>query len=159
MKPTRIFIVLTLTVILSACAENQNNQKQTIGTIIGAGLGALVGSQVGDGKGKLVAVALGTLGGAFAGSRLGKALDDIDRLKANQTQQSALENNKDGEPSTWKNPNTGNSGRVTPTQTTRNESSGEDCRRYEHQIIVDGQKEIVKGTACRKPDGTWRVIN
>ena len=159
MKPLKFFIILVITTILTACAENPNNQKQTIGSILGAGLGALVGSQVGDGKGKLVAVAIGALGGAFAGSQLGKALDDIDRLKANETQQSALENNRDGVSSTWKNPNTGNSGKVTPTQTVRKESSAEDCRNYEHEILVDGQKEVVKGTACRKPDGSWRVIN
>jgi surface antigen len=159
MKPNKFFTILISLLILTACAENQNAQKQTIGTILGAGLGALVGSQVGDGKGKLVAVALGTLGGAFAGSQLGKALDDIDRLKAGETQQSALENNKDGVSSTWKNPNTGNSGKVTPTRTVRKERSGEDCRSYEHEILVDGQKEVVKGTACRKSDGSWRVIN
>jgi len=159
MKLSKFFIILTTALFITACAENQNNQKQTIGSILGAGLGALVGSQVGDGKGKLVAVALGALGGAFAGSELGKALDDIDRLKANETQQSALEHNKDGVASTWKNPNTGNSGKVTPTLTTRKESSGEDCRGYEHEILVDGKKEVVKGTACRKSDGSWRVIN
>jgi surface antigen len=159
MKALNFLIILTVSVTLSACAENQNNQKQTIGTILGAGLGALVGSQIGDGKGKLVAVALGTIGGAFAGSQLGQALDDLDRLKANETQQSALENNKDGVSSSWKNPNTGNSGSITPTRTTRKEESDEDCRGYEHEIIVGGQKEMVKGTACRKSDGSWRVIN
>ena len=159
MKASKLFIILVITITLSACAENQNNQKQTIGTILGAGLGALVGSQVGDGKGKLVAVALGALGGAFAGSQLGQALDDLDRLKATETQQSALENNKDGVSSSWKNPNTGNSGIVTPTRTSRQEGSGENCRGYEHEIVVDGKKEVVKGTACRKVDGTWRVIN
>ncbi len=159
MRTPKLIVILSALSILSACAENQNNQKQTIGTILGAGLGALVGSQAGKGKGKLVAVAIGTLGGAFAGSQLGKALDDIDRLKANEAQQSALENNKDGVGSTWKNPNTGNSGRVTPTRTASNEKSGEDCREYEHEIVVDGKKEMVKGTACRRPDGSWRVIN
>ena len=49
MKYSKFFNMLTVVVILSACAENQGNQKQTIGTILGAGLGALVGSQVGDG--------------------------------------------------------------------------------------------------------------
>ena len=107
----------------------------------------------------MVAVALGALGGAFAGSQLGQALDDIDRLKANETQQSALENNKDGVSSTWKNPNTGNSGSIKPTRTTRKQGSSENCREYEHEIIVDDQKEVVKGTACRKSDGSWRVIN
>ena len=159
MKASKLFIILAITVTLSACAETQNNPKQSIGAILGAGLGALVGSQVGDGKGKLIAVALGALGGAFAGSQLGQALDDVDRLKASQAQQVALENNKDGVSSSWKNPNTGHSGSVTPTSTTRKEGSDEDCREYEHEIVIDDRKEIVKGTACRKADGSWRVIN
>ena len=102
MKASKLFIILSITATLSACVETQNNPKQSIGTILGAGLGALVGSQVGDGKGKLIAVALGALGGAFAGSQLGQALDDVDRLKASQTQQAALENNKDGVSTSWK---------------------------------------------------------
>jgi surface antigen len=79
-------------------------------------------------------------------------------MKASETQQAVLEKNKDGQPSTWNNPNTGHSGRVTPTST-QHASSGEYCREYEHEITVDGRKEIVKGTACRQNDGSWRVIN
>ncbi|MBT3991403.1 MAG: glycine zipper 2TM domain-containing protein [Rhodospirillaceae bacterium] len=159
MKASKIVVVLSMVAFLAACAENQNSQKQTLGTIIGAGLGALAGSQIGSGKGKLAAVAIGALGGAFAGGQLGKSLDDVDRMKAGQTQQTTLENNKDGVSSTWNNPNTGHSGRVTPTNTERVASSGEYCREYEHEITVDGRKEIVKGTACRQPNGSWRVIN
>jgi surface antigen len=158
MKTSKFILILSMATFLTACAENQNSQKQTLGTIIGAGLGALAGSQIGSGKGKLAAVAIGALGGAFAGGQLGKALDDVDRLKANQTQQTVLEKNKDGQASTWNNPNTGHSGRVTPTRTTQ-VASGEYCREYEHEITVDGRKEVVKGTACRQPDGSWRVIN
>ncbi len=158
MKPSKFILVFAIAGMLSACAENQNNQKQTLGTIIGAGLGALAGSQIGSGKGQLAAVAIGALGGAFAGGQLGKSLDDVDRMKANQTQQATLENNKDGVSSTWNNPNTGHTGRVTPTNTQK-VASGEYCREYEHEITVDGRKEIVKGTACRQPDGSWRVIN
>lgn len=158
MNASKFVLVFAVAAMLSACAENQNSQKQTLGTIIGAGLGALAGSQIGSGKGKLVAVAIGALGGAFAGGQLGKSLDDVDRMKANQTQQTTLENNKDGVSSTWNNPNTGHTGRVTPT-TTQRTASGEYCREYEHEITVDGRKEIVKGTACRQPDGSWRVIN
>tara|TARA_B100000315_G_scaffold259152_1_gene313892 strand:- start:1070 stop:1546 length:477 start_codon:yes stop_codon:yes gene_type:complete len=158
MKISKFVLVLGMAAFLAACAENQNSEKQTLGTIIGAGLGALAGSQVGSGKGKLAAVAIGALGGAFAGGQLGKALDDVDRLKAHQTQQTVLEKNKDGQSSTWNNPNTGHSGRVTPTNT-QQASTGEYCREYEHEITVDGRKEVVKGTACRQRDGSWRVIN
>ena len=158
MKTSKFVLVLSLVAFLAACAENQTGQKQTLGTIIGAGLGALAGSQVGSGKGKLAAVAIGALGGAFLGGQLGKTLDDVDRMKASETQQAVLEKNKDGQSSTWNNPNTGHSGRVTPTSTPT-ASSGEYCREYEHEITVDGRKEVVKGTACRQNDGSWRVIN
>tara|TARA_B100002003_G_scaffold118709_1_gene109448 strand:+ start:2970 stop:3446 length:477 start_codon:yes stop_codon:yes gene_type:complete len=158
MKTSKFVFVLSLAAFLAACAENQTGQKQTLGTIIGAGLGALAGSQVGSGKGKLAAVAIGALGGAFLGGQLGKTLDDVDRMKASETQQAVLEKNKDGQSSTWNNPNTGHSGRVTPTST-QHASSGEYCREYEHEITVDGRKEVVKGTACRQNDGSWRVIN
>jgi len=158
MKASKLVLVLSLAAFLAACAENQTGQKQTLGTIIGAGLGALAGSQVGSGKGKLAAVAIGALGGAFLGGQLGKTLDDVDRMKASETQQAVLEKNKDGQSSTWNNPNTGHSGRVTPTGPGQ-ASSGEDCREYEHEITVDGRIEVVKGTACRRNDGFWRVIN
>ena len=85
-------------------------------------------NRIGSGKGQLAAVAIGALGGAFAGGQLGKSLDDVDRMKANQTQQTTLENNKDGVSSTWNNPNTGHSGRVTPRNTQQVASSGEYCR-------------------------------
>lgn len=158
MKLSKIILILPVLTLLFACAENQNSQKQNIGTILGAGLGALAGAQLGKGKGKLVTVALGTLGGAFAGSELGRALDDLDRLKAKQAQRDSLENNKDGVSSTWTNPNTGNSGKITPKRTEQM-ASGEFCREYEHEINVADKMETVKGTACRQPDGTWRVIN
>lgn len=158
MKAPKLVLILALVGMVSACAEGQNNQKQTIGTLLGAGLGALAGSQMGGGKGKLAAVAIGALGGAFLGSELGKSLDEVDRQKANQTQQTVLENNKDGAASAWSNPNTGNSGQVTPTRTYQ-VASGENCREYEHEITVDGRREVVKGTACRQADGSWRIIN
>ena len=158
MTTFKFVLASAIFVMLSACAENQNNQKQTFGTVIGAGLGALAGSQMGSGKGKLVAVAIGALGGAFAGSQLGQALDDLDRLKANQTQQTTLEHNKDGVSSRWNNPNTGHTGRITPISTQK-VASGEFCREYEHEITVDGRTEVVKGTACRQSDNSWRVIN
>ena len=158
MKASKFIVILSLAAFLAACAENQSGQKQTLGTIIGAGLGALAGSQIGSGKGKLAAVAISALGGAFAGGQLGKSLDDVDRMKAGETQQAVLDKNKDGQSSTWNNPNTGHSGRVTPTST-KKASSGEYCREYEHEITVDGRKEVVKGTACRQPDGSWRVIS
>ena len=158
MKNFRVVFVLALMSLVAACADTQNNPKQTIGTLLGAGVGALLGSQVGDGKGKLAAVAVGTLGGAYLGSEIGKSLDYVDRLKAKNAEQTALENNRAGVATFWRNPDTGNSGKVTPKPATQM-ASGEFCREYEHEISVDGRTEIAKGTACRQADGNWRVIN
>ena len=72
MKVSRLAIVMTLMGLVAACADTQNNPKQTIGTLLGAGAGALIGSNVGGGKGKLAAVAIGALGGAYLGSEIGK---------------------------------------------------------------------------------------
>ena len=140
---------------LVACAEMRENPKQSIGTLLGAGAGALLGSQIGGGKGQLVAVVIGTLGGAFLGSEIGKSMDEVDRQKAARTQQAALENNKSGVSSSWSNPDNGHNGSVTPTRTYR--ENGQDCREYEHQVTIDGKREIITGTACRQKDGTWRT--
>ena len=52
-----------IAVLLSACVTG-SGQKQQMGTILGAGIGGLAGSNVGKGDGQLVAVAVGTLAGA-----------------------------------------------------------------------------------------------
>ena len=158
MKTSSLATLLALVGILAACADAQNNPKQTIGTLLGTGVGALIGSQVGGGKGKLAAVAIGALGGAYLGSEIGKSLDYVDRQKASKAEQTALERNPSGVATSWRNPDTGNSGQVTPQSATQL-ASGEYCREYEHQIFVDGRTETAKGTACRQPDGNWKMIN
>jgi surface antigen len=141
--------------LLTACTEGQ--EKQSIGTIVGAGLGALVGSQVGSGKGQLVGVAVGAIAGGWIGSEVGKGLDEADKLKAQQTAQNALENNKSGQAAVWQNPDSGNSGSYTPISTTQ--SNGKNCRDFDSTITIDGKTETSKGRACRGSDGTWKIVS
>lgn len=140
---------------LSAC---ESAPKQTVGTLLGAGVGALVGSQLGGGKGKLAAVVVGTLGGAYLGSEVGKSLDAADRVYMERNAQQTLETTKGGTRTAWKNPDTGNSGTFTPTRTYA-ATSGENCRQYESTIYVDGREETATGTACRQPGGTWKITS
>lgn len=153
-RTSKTAVALTLCVALAACA--QGREKETAGTIVGAGTGALIGSQLGSGKGQLAAIAIGTLMGAWAGNEVGKSLDRADKLAAQRTAQDALEYNKSGQTSTWRNPDSGHSGTVTPVSTYRSDA-GQDCREFETQIYVDGQQETGRGTACRQPDGTWKI--
>ena len=153
----RITAAIVVGLPLIACQSVQDNPKQTGGTLLGAGLGALLGSQVGSGKGQLAAIAVGALAGAWAGSEVGKSLDKADRNYAQRTAQDGLEYAQAGQVRAWRNPDSGNSGTFTPTQTYR-AADGRNCRQFETTIYVDGKQETGTGRACRDPDGTWKII-
>jgi hypothetical protein len=36
--------------------------------------------------------------------------------------------------------------------------SGSNCQPYESTTTINGRPETVIGTACRQPDGTWRIV-
>ncbi len=157
MKTTRLALVFAIMLSVAACAQNQG-QKQNIGTLLGAGLGGLAGSQIGSGKGKLAAVGIGVLLGALVGSEVGKSLDKADQLYAERTTQQSLETAPVGQTSTWKNPDSGHSGSVTPTKTYQT-AQGQNCREYQQTVTIGGKTEQAYGTACRQSDGSWKVVN
>lgn len=138
---------------LAACQDA--GPKQTIGTLGGAALGGLVGSQIGGGTGQLAATAAGALLGAYLGSEIGKSLDKADQLYAERAAGQALESNQ---PAQWSNPDSGNSGTIAPTRTYQT-AQGEYCREYQQTVTVGGESQQAYGTACRQPDGTWRIVN
>jgi len=149
--------VFASVILFSACDSLEEHPGETLGTFIGAGVGILVGSRVGDGRGQAVATAIGAMAGAWAGSQLGRTLDERDRQQAEQVAQDTLENNPDGVSSTWNNPDSGNSGTITPANTYET-AEGEDCRDFESTITVDGETEAAQGRACRQPDGSWLIV-
>lgn len=146
------------TLLLSGCAGSDYGSKQTVGTLAGAGAGGLLGAQIGDGKGQLAATAAGTLLGAFLGNEVGRSLDRADRMYAGEAQYEALEYVPSGHSTSWQNPDSGHYGTVVPTRTYET-SSGSYCREFQHGATVGGRTEWVYGTACRTPDGQWRVVN
>lgn len=149
MKAKSIAVVLAGTVMLAGC----NPTKENIGTLAGAGTGAAVGTQIGGGRGQLAAVVIGTLAGAYIGGKVGKTFDDVDRMKMNQ----ALETQPTGQAYGWENPDSGQNYSVTPTRTYEGDSGP--CRDYTTEAVIDGQREVVHGTACRQPDGRWVAMN
>lgn len=131
--------------------------KETGGTLIGAGTGALIGSQIGGGRGTLVAVAVGTLAGALLGQEVGRSLDRADQLAMQRSAQYALEYAPTRQSTTWRNPDSGNYGSITPIETYQ-ASTGQYCREYLQTVVIGGQPQQAYGTACRQPDGSWRII-
>ena len=143
--------VLLAGVLLSGCATQGPNEQA--GMVIGGVLGGLLGSEVGDGRGRTAAIIAGTLAGAAIGGSVGNSMDDVDRLKTAKT----LETVRTGVPSRWVNPDTGNRYEVVPTRTY--DSGAGPCREYTIDAVIGGRDEAVYGTACRQPDGSWRVVS
>jgi surface antigen len=140
------------------CASSDYGTKQTVGALAGAGAGGLLGAQVGKGSTRLAATAAGTLLGAFLGSEVGRSLDRADAAHASQAQYQALEYTPSGYSTSWRNPDTGHHGSVTPIETYQSFDGGY-CREFQHDAQIGGRTRSVYGTACRTPDGQWQVVN
>jgi len=139
--------------LLVACETAPEHQKEQAGTVIGAVVGGVVGSQVGGGSGRTVAIVAGTIAGGLVGHSIGRHMDDTDQLKARQ----ALESSRTGEPTTWRNPDTGATYTVVPTRSYQGTNGP--CREYTLDATVDGKPDKVYGTACRQSDGSWKAQN
>jgi hypothetical protein len=48
---------------------------------------------------------------------------------------------------------------VAPLVSTVAPIGGEGCREYQGTAEIGGAEQPVYGTACRQPDGTWRITN
>jgi surface antigen len=170
----KLISVIVLSVGLGACAQQGGYgnggygnggagpgeiglNKTTGGGLIGAGLGGLAGSQLGHGTGKLAMTGIGVLAGALVGSQVGQSLDRADVAYSQQTTQRSLETLPSRQTAAWNNPDTGASGTVTPVRTFHS-TTGQNCREFQQTITVGGQTQEGYGTACRQPDGSWKIV-
>ena len=157
-KSIKIITLLVLMALITSCASDGKGgiNKQGGGTVLGAVAGGLLGAQFGKGDGKFLAATAGALIGAYAGNQIGKSMDAQDRMLAERTSQNALETQRSGVTTTWHNPDTGHRGSVTPSRPFQTEQ-GTYCREFTQEVIIGNQKEKAYGTACRQPDGSWKI--
>jgi surface antigen len=153
-----LVFLLIATLGLSACQNSTGSwgNKQTAGTLLGAGGGALLGNQFGKGTGNVVMTALGAVAGAWLGNEIGGSLDNADRAALGNAQAQAYAAPV-GQTITWNNPQSGNSGTFTPVRD-GTAANGAYCREFQQTATVAGQRQQVYGTACRQPDGTWQQV-
>jgi surface antigen len=142
--------ILTI-LMLWGCSTTQGPQEQA-GMVIGGVLGGMLGNEIGGGgRGETAAIIAGTMAGAAIGGAIGRSMDTTDRLRTGM----ALEGVRTGVTTTWRNPDTQTAYAVTPTRTF--ETSSGPCRDFTIQTLMEGRQQQVTGTACRQPDGTWRM--
>ena len=143
--------------LLMGCADSSGN-KEALGTLIGAGLGAWAGSTIGHGDGRVVATAVGTMVGAGIGNAIGRNMDKVDRMEMERAQYQAFEYTPSGKSTDWYNPDTGNGGWVAPEPAYKNQA-GQYCREFQQQVTIAGKQQEAYGRACRKPDGSWEIVS
>jgi surface antigen len=142
---------VSLALLLPGCAAQ--GPREESGMVIGGLLGGMLGAQTGDHHLRPVAIIAGTIIGASIGGSIGSYMDETDRLRVGQT----LESVRTGVSTTWQNPDSGVQYQMTPTNTY--ETAQGPCREYTMEALIGGKREQVYGTACRQPDGSWKIIN
>ncbi|MBI1363905.1 MAG: glycine zipper 2TM domain-containing protein [Proteobacteria bacterium] len=158
MRKLVILPLLFVVALSTAGCQTFGGPKQTFGTLAGAGLGGWLGSTIGGGTGRLIATGAGVLLGAALGGEIGASMDEVDRMKANQALNTAYAAPL-GSTVEWNNPNSGNSGSFTPRRDGTDRNTGAYCREYTTTVNIGGRAQTGVGTACRNPDGTWRIVN
>jgi len=146
-------LVLLLLVGLAGC-QTPPGEKAIVGGLGGATVGGLLSAGLGASP---AAIAGSVILGGLVGGAIGDRLDAADKRQASEAAARALESAPSGQSVAWNNPDTNHSGTVTPTNTYQS-TSGQYCREYQQTITIDGQPHQSYGTACRQPDGSWRVI-
>ena len=152
MKINRYAVVAMAGFLLAGCAED-SGPKETSGALIGGLAGGLLGNTIGHGNGRAAATILGAALGAVVGGQVGRNLDDADR---NYAYGAATCSFSTGRVVTWENPESGHRGRFRPRRSYQGDHGL--CRDFDHTIWVNGEPELIEGTACETDDGSWRVV-
>lgn len=152
MQSKSIVVIVVTGLLLAGCANS--GPKETGGAVIGGVAGGLLGNTVGGGKGRAAATILGAALGAVVGGAVGRNLDDADRERAYYAADRSF---RTGREARWNNPENGHRGRFVPRRSYRDDDD-RTCRDFEHTIWVDGEPELIEGTACEMRDGSWRVV-
>ncbi|MEO5340098.1 MAG: glycine zipper domain-containing protein [Magnetococcus sp. MYC-9] len=139
-------VALMAVPILSGC---QNMAQQGAG--VGALGGGLAGSLLGNPKNRAQNALIGAAVGGLVGYAVGNEMDKNDRNKLSHT----LETAPSRQATTWVNPDTRAEYTVVPQPAYQSE--GRQCRQAEIASVIDGRRETVLKTACRRPDGQWEI--
>ena len=150
MKKLMMIGLVTLPLI-SGCAT-----KMQTGTALGALTGGALAYGLGqDSSNKEIWTVLGIGLGAMIGQNIGQQLDERDRYLMAQTFEHTMEKAPTNAIGQWENPNTGHGGTITPTHTTV--TNGTPCREFTQTVSIGGQMQEAYGTACRQADGSWKI--
>lgn len=152
----KVALITAIAFGLSACEGDGVNEG--LGTLVGAGIGAFLGSEIDGGRHRGAGMVIGYMAGAMIGNSIGRKLDERDRLMASRAHQRSLETSRSGVRTDWYNPDTGNRGYYEPEPAFKDEETNRYCREYTQVIMIGGEEQVAYGRACRQPDGQWEIV-
>lgn len=127
--------------------------RDLLGAAIGGATGGFIGSNIGRGDGRTAAIVGGTIIGLLVGGSIGREMDRVDQSCVGQV----LEYARPNQTVVWQSPDDVRY-QVTPIKTYE-ASPGRYCREYQTTATIGGRVRRAYGTACRQPDGSWKLIN
>ena len=128
--------------------------RDMIGGVLGGIAGGLIGNQFGKGDGRTAATIAGGVVGVLVGGGIGLSIDQADMACVGQT----LEYASPRQAVIWNNPDMGADYEVVPLRSFER-NGGLFCREYQTRVAIGGRSEQAYGTACRMPDGDWKMVN
>lgn len=153
MKVRLIAAAIAAVFTLGACG-NLPFSKQDQGMVVGGVMGGVVGSTVGGGSGRVLATIAGVLIGGYIGREVGGHMDREDRERHDRA---VAETIAGGGRHTWRNPHTHRHGGAVVVREHRSHQGY--CREYREWVVINGREVPAYGTACRQPDGSWKIVN
>jgi surface antigen len=149
-KIVSTLVIGTVAFNLSSCS---NWSKADVGTATGAVGGAAIGGLLFHGDSQIPAMIVGGILGGTIGNRIGNQMDEQDRARMSQ----AIIRTPTHQTAAWTNPDTGITYQVTPIRTYQT-TQHRYCREYQTTVIINGEAQKAYGTACRQPDGSWKIV-
>ena len=125
---------------------NYVHNKAKIGAMSGVMIGTAIGYQTGD----PILASVAAVGGLIYGHEIGATFDKIDQLHATMVLQQSLNNNMNGQVTTWNHPQKNVVVNAMPT------SYDGECREFVTSVQVGNKINEMKGTAC-KINGEWEL--
>lgn len=157
----KVPVLMSCILSIAACASTGDphrdalRDQETASAILGGIIGGVIGHQFGDGRGQTALTVLGATAGAMIGGGLARdrTIYDGERRAAYL----AFESTPSGDAVPWRDPDHRVHGSYTPLRTWR-DSRGQYCREYQQLVVIEGRERRAYGTACRQPDGSWRIV-
>jgi surface antigen len=151
----RNYKILALMVLMSFVLISCEGHKTAVGGVGGAAAGGFLGHAFGGGTAGIIG---GAIAGGLIGGAIGNRMDAADRRESERAAQKAFETAPSGQGTSWNNPDNDNHGTVTPTRTFQTDS-GQYCREFQQTVVIGGEEQQAHGTACRQPNGSWRITD